>query len=470
MRFASLMIATLVVGGWCGGMAESPAQTTMPPRQPRSAQPTSYGDASYYVVQNPPSASPSDQPAAPAIEQPAAHGEATNGEANNGEEGEANEEKEEPRRLIGEIGSTRINVNGWLDMGITGNTDNPLSRYNGTLAPNDRNEFQFNQAYLVMERALKTDEHPWDFGGRIDFLYGTDWVYGTSVGFETRPDGSPNWNGRNFYGLVMPQVYGEVGYRNLSLKLGRFYTIIGYESLMAPSNFFYSMNYALRYAEPTTHTGGLFTWKQSDELALYLGGVNGEDRTDGEVDTLAVLTGFAYTPKSKKYTLSFAVMMGGTEPGIRPVQGGRTYFDTYFVYNFSEEFQSVTQWDAGWQQNFDLQGHTADFWSLTQYLFYTINERWKAGLRYDVFVDDQGTRLGGLRFGGLPGGNPLPLPSGNAGTVQAVTAGLNYAHNANLRLRPELRWDWYGGQGLPLFDDRTQNRQFTAAIDLIVLF
>jgi hypothetical protein len=353
---------------------------------------------------------------------------------------------------------------------VTANADNPASRYNGTLAPNDRNEFQLNQFYLVMEKALKTDDCNWDYGGRVDMLYGTDWIYGVSTGFETNPDGSRKWNSDIDYGLIMPQVYGELGYGNLSLKLGRFYTIIGYESLMAPANFFYSMNYAVRYAEPTSHTGGMFTWKTSESLSLYAGGVNGQDSTDRQVDTFAVLTGFAYAPKDEKYTLNFGIMTGGTEPGILPNQGPRTYFSTYFTYNFTEQFQSVTQWDAGWQQNFDLAGNTADCYSFTQYLFYTINSRWKTGLRYDMFVDDQGSRLGGLRFGGQPGGNPLPLPSGNAGTVQAVSTGLNYMPSANFRLRPELRWDWYGGGGSPLFDDRSKNRQFTAAIDMIVLF
>ena len=275
------------------------------------------------------------------------------------------------------------------------------------------------------------------------------------------------------YGLAMPQVYGEVGYGNLSLKLGRFYTTIGYESLMPTNNFFYSMNYALRYAEPTTHTGGLFTWKKSDEWSFYLGGVNGQDQTDGLTDSFAALTGFAWTPKDQKYALNFDMMTGGLgpRPPIRLTPfAPRTYFSTYLTYNFSKKFQSVTQWDAGWQQDYDLAGHTADFWSVTQYLFYTLNDQWKAGLRYDMFVDGQGTKLGGLRFGGLPGGNPLPMPSGDAGTVQAITAGLNYTYNANLRVRPEVRWDWYGGSGTPLFDDNTKNSQFTVAVDAILQF
>ena len=216
--------------------------------------------------------------------------------------------------MIGKIGCTDINVYGWLDAGGTVNADNPASRYNGTLAPNDRNEFQFNQLYMVMEKTLKTDDGCWDIGGRVDLLYGTDYIYCQSLGFETNPDGSPKWNGGVDYGLAMPQIYAEIGNDKVSMKLGRFYTIIGYESMMATSNFFYSMNYAVRYAEPTTHTGGLVTWKKSDELTLYMGGVNGQDQTDGLTDSLAALTGFAWTPKEKKYALNFGIMTGGLEP------------------------------------------------------------------------------------------------------------------------------------------------------------
>jgi len=48
--------------------------------------------------------------------------------------------------VIGKIGCTDINVYGWLDAGGTANPANPASRYNGTLTPNDRNEFQFNHS------------------------------------------------------------------------------------------------------------------------------------------------------------------------------------------------------------------------------------------------------------------------------------------------------------------------------------
>jgi hypothetical protein len=239
---------------------------------------------------------------------------------------------------------------------------------------------------------------------------------------------------------------------------------------MANSNFFYSQNYCVRYIEDTAYTGGMFTWKKSEELTLYLGGVNGQDRFDGQSDTLAVVTGLDWAPKGKKYLIHAAIQTAGTEPGVLPVQGVRTYTDTYLTYNLTEKYQFVSQFDYGWQNNYNLLGDTAKFYSFTQYAFYTINDKWKAGLRYDYYNDEEGVTLGGLRYGGQPGGNPLPMPSGNAGAVQAISAGVNWTPRANLRLRPELRWDWYSGQGQPLFNDRTQNNQFSAALDAIVLF
>ena len=410
---------------------------------------SSPGTGQYVYYQQPPA-----PPSTAATSEPAAE--------------EEEEAASEPVRLIGKVGDSNLNIYGWIDAGVTANALNPASNYNGFLAPNDRNEFQANQLYLVMEKALDLEANDWDIGGRVDLLYGTDWIYCASLGLETHPDGSPRWNASKHYGLAMPQIYGEVGFGDLSLKLGHFYTIIGYESMMATSNFFYSHNYAVRYAEPTAHTGGLFTWKTTDELSLFLGGVNGQDRFDGQTDTFSLLTGFNYTPESKEWAYAFGLMTAGRESGLVPVNGLRTYLSNVLTLNPSERLQLVSQFDAGWQDNYDFQGNQAQFWSYTQYFFYTLNDCWKSGLRYDLFSDDQGTRLGGLRFGGTPGGNPLN-PSGYPGKAQAVSAGLNYSPNANLRVRPELRWDWFDGDSL-VFGDLTRNGQFSAAVDAIIQF
>ncbi len=93
-----------------------------------------------------------------------------------------------------------------------------------------------------------------DIGGRIDYIYGTD-------GPDTQAFGIDNdhwdngWDNGNDYGSAIPQLYMEAGYGDLSVKVGHFYTIIGYEVVQAPDNFFYSHAYTMYNSEPFTHTG-----------------------------------------------------------------------------------------------------------------------------------------------------------------------------------------------------------------------
>jgi hypothetical protein len=56
----------------------------------------------------------------------------------------------------------------------------------------------------------------------------------------------------------MPQAYVETNLpigKGLSVKVGHFYTLLGYEVVTAPDNFFYSHSYSMQYGEPFTHWG-----------------------------------------------------------------------------------------------------------------------------------------------------------------------------------------------------------------------
>ena len=81
-------------------------------------------------------------------------------------------------------------------------------------------------------------------------MYGSDWRYGECYGLETNLD-APN----HLYGFIMPQFYLEVGYNDLTVKIGHYAPSIGYEVVAAPGNFFYSHSYALGYSEPVLVTG-----------------------------------------------------------------------------------------------------------------------------------------------------------------------------------------------------------------------
>ena len=41
-----------------------------------------------------------------------------------------------------------------------------------------------------------------------------------------------------------------------------------------------------------------------------------------------------------------------------------------------------------------MEGHTAYWYGVDQYLYYTINDCWKAGIRVEWFRDEDGTRVG----------------------------------------------------------------------------
>ena len=163
---------------------------------------------------------------------------------------------------------------GWIDAGIGGN--NWGSPFNGPITFNDRNWMaQVNQLYLVNEKVLDLEDGGADWGGRVDLLYGTDSIFTTARGLDgnllNQSGGFPSWNSSKYYGLAMPQLYGEVGYGDHAVKFGHFYTIIGYEVVPAIGNFFYTHAYTMQYGEPFTHTGILDTWKATDNTTVFAG-------------------------------------------------------------------------------------------------------------------------------------------------------------------------------------------------------
>ena len=117
-----------------------------------------------------------------------------------------------------------ISISGWVQQGITFNDDHPASRFNGPVATNDLDgEYQMNQFWMTLERPVNTGGNGFDFGGRIDAAYGTDWRWYMNNGLENHlngPDGQT-------YGMMLPQAYAAVGYNDLTVKLGTFQANLG---------------------------------------------------------------------------------------------------------------------------------------------------------------------------------------------------------------------------------------------------
>ena len=353
-------------------------------------------------------------------------------------------------------------LSGWFEAGVTANEWNTDSRYNGPVGFNDRRDFQVNQLYAVLERKAESHKGALGFGARIDVMFGTDYVYNQMTGWETHSNNDNRWNNRSHYGLVTPQAYGEITSDRLSFKLGRFYSIMGYENPQATSNFFYSHAYTRLYAEPFAHTGGLFTYDHSSQWTLFGGMVNGWDRFDADSDGLAFLGGGTYTPDHSAYSITGTVI-SGSEPNGSGAQTPRTAYSLVFDWQLDDTWEYVAQHDLGWQEDIGPSSSEAKWYGINQYLYYTHNDCWKFGARFEWFRDESGIRVHGVR-----GTNPYA--GGSSGDFFGLTGGANWTPTENVVIRPELRWDMFDGVGALPFNDGVSDSQITAAIDFVLSF
>jgi hypothetical protein len=363
--------------------------------------------------------------------------------------------------------SRGFQLGGWIDQGISFVANRPADRYNGPVIFNDRDgEYQMNQLWLYAEREVDTGGCGWDVGGRIDFVYGTDARFTQAVdGLEA------NWNQTEpFYQAALPQFYLDVGYNDWLIRVGHFYTIIGYEVVQAPDNFFYSHAYAMQYGEPLTHTGILLNRDIGPQWSFTAGLHRGNDQfddTDG-LNAMNYLGGVTWTNCAESFSAAFAISCTEQGPGVNQM-----IYSVVGTWNVTDRLTYVIQHDLG--ETFDpAMGTRAEWYGLNQYFLYQINDCWSAGLRAEWFRDDDGVRVMGLGVGNQNQGQPQAPPH-FVGDFYEITAGLNWTPTCSLTVRPEVRWDWFDSDlptppGTRPYDAGDRGGQFLFGCDLIYTF
>ena len=370
-----------------------------------------------------------------------------------------------------------LSVDGWLSQSFTWNPDSPANRFNNPVSFNDRsNEYMLNQLYLRLARQVDTQSNCWDIGGQVDLLYGTDYFFTTATGLETKLDGTQRWNDddgpRNggtasIYGLAMPQLYAEIFApigNGLRVKLGHFYTIVGYETVTAPDNFFFSHSYTMRYGEPFTHTGALASYQLAPNVTVHGGLTRGWDNWEDTNDDMAFLGGVKWTSCDGLSSLAMALHTGDEDAAG---DNNRTVYSMVFAHHLSQHLQYVFQHDFGIEENAEFVGADTDaakWYGINQYLLYTLSPTTAYGVRLEWFRDQDNARVLGIPFQDLVEG----------ANYFAITLGMNWRPHQCITVRPELRWDWSNVEP-PLtpdgmFDDFSDKNQFTLGTDVIVRF
>jgi hypothetical protein len=346
------------------------------------------------------------------------------------------------------------------------------------------NRWMGNQYYLVVENPLEPDDTV-NLGFRVDNLFGHDWQFNHMHGlFDTsfQPNHFAGFDPAQFYGEIHLPVLTSGG---LDIRGGRWYSIIGFESVPAVTRPLLSVPYMFNYGQPFTHFGVLTTLHVGDRLKLYNGTVNGWDRWIDERYQWGYTGGFIWNSPGGRTSIAASMVWGPNQfptflPANTPVppigapsppflagrrnlgygSNDRTLFSVVLAQSWTDRLLQVVETDEGFERDVPGIGpggtpRDASWYGLGNWFLYSFIQRddfhilsgvWRA----EVFRDSNGAR------------------TGYADTFYEMTLGLIYRPKPWLWVRPEARYDW--AQHTHPYDDGYSGSQFTIALDVIVLF
>ena len=315
----------------------------------------------------------------------------------------------EPWTLFANDNASRITINGHTQIGY--HTEGT----NGDGTPGSFNDypnrFQLQQQWLKVQRAAHGGKgFDWGFG--LDYVYGTDGP-DTQAGYNASGEWDRDWDNGSAYGHAIPQLYAEVAYAGMRVKGGHFFSPMGYETVSATGNFFYSRSYGLGLALggggrliPRTVTGVLADYDIGDHVSVSAGWIDGYDTGFGSGGG-SMFMGSASMALFDQMNMSYTLASGDA--------GG----EEIYVHDLIVQWQVTDRIESVFETILlaDHEGDDSEI-TLNNYVFYALNDCMKLGLRSE-WVD----------------------PGRDNEEFNAVTVGLNYQATSNLVLRPELRFD-----------------------------
>ena len=368
----------------------------------------------------------------------------------------------------------RFKISAWIDSGVTFNPDSPRDNQNfGRLFDDRANEPMLNQLVLNLERALAPQPGAFDWGFKLQLAYGSDDRFFHSLGLldRTTDDILQPDLVEAYLNLHFP-VFTEGG---LDLKLGKFVTLEGAETIDPRTNFFYSHSYIFNFGIPFNHTGALATFHATKWLDLYAGITRGVNTSiDDNNDDPSFHGGIGLNLLEGRLTILASTSIGPETPNDN--RDNRYLNDVTATWKITDKLTSITDFNYALDEVFDAQAY-----GVAQYFTYTINGWLTAGVRGEIFRDEQGfyavsfadyrDPMRGLRGGVIR--DPRTVGGGQT-TYGAIAVGVNIKPPvpkliSSLTIRPELRFDHALTDTRP-YNDSSDRSQFTAGIDFILTF
>lgn len=372
------------------------------------------------------------------------------------------------------LAPSRIKIYGWIEAGVTGNPAGPRDNQNfGRLFDDRSNEPVMNQAAITFERVPEAKPE-FDWGFKLQGLFGTDARYIHSLGLLDRTMGSSMYQPdlvEAYLSLHLPWLTAG----GIDAKLGNFVTLEGLETVDPRTNAFYSHTYIFNFGIPISHTGALFTIHARSWLDLMIGGTRGVNTSiEDNNNAPAFHGGIGLNLNDGKFVLSASTHIGPETPGDD--HDLRYLSDVAITWKITEKFTASTDLNYTHDSAAD-----ADAYGGAQYFAYAVNSWFALKLRAEIWRDDKGFFV--AQYAGtsdpiraLAGEvtiDPRTVGGGRT-TYGALTLGVDLKPPlgkpfAGLTIRPEVRVD-HSFSGTRPFNDSGDETMFTAALDAILFF
>jgi len=187
----------------------------------------------------------------------------------------------------------------------------------------------------------------------------------------------------------------------LTLKAGKWATLIGYEVYESPKNLNFSRSFLYTLGTPYTHTGLLASYQVTKWLGATVGFTNGWDNSDNNNGHLRPIGSFALTPNDK---LSATVnYLWGPEQNRAQMRGDRLnqrwIVDTTILYTGIDKTTLAVNFDFAGEENdpalvgLGTRKDNNSSWSgIAAYAGYDWTKALRTVLRLEYFADPQGVR------------------------------------------------------------------------------
>jgi hypothetical protein len=304
--------------------------------------------------------------------------------------------------------------------------------------------YTFNMAEISLKKE-PSDRYPFGFG--LVLTGGDDVQFNHAIGIFRDEDDTPADTEKFDLQEAYLSYKVPVG-SGLTLKGGKFVTLLGYEVIESPNNLNVSRSFLFTFATPLTHVGLLGSYPVTETLSMTAGPILGWDVATGRNGAPSGLGQIAYTGV-KDLTTSVNFTVGPEKTGEQ--KNLRWLIDLVASYTGIEGVTLGANVDVGQEEDAAADGGSATWWGIAAYAAYDWTEKLRTAMRLEYFDDADGFRTG---FGSSLG-------------LVSATATLQYKIWRGLVGRLEYRHDQADEK---VFSGGTEKSQDTISVSLYYLF